>query len=98
GLQSQVASRKVHNRPQTYISESAGGDALEAVTNPIFGLKEETMSYASRLRENYSLTYEIEPEVLAATIEALNDCAQACTSDAGDDLNDPSVNEMVRCI
>ena len=56
------------------------------------------MSYASRLRENYSLTYEIEPEVLAANIEALNDCAQACTSDAGDDLNEPSVNEMVRCI
>src|SRR4029453_856158 len=33
-----------------------------------------------------------------ATIDALNDCAQACTADADDDLSEPNVAELVKCI
>jgi hypothetical protein len=36
--------------------------------------------------------------VLAATIDALNDCAQACTADADDDLSEQNLTEMVKCI
>src|SRR5207302_10417595 len=36
--------------------------------------------------------------MLAATIDALNDCAQACTADTDADLGEPNVAEMVKCI
>jgi hypothetical protein len=36
--------------------------------------------------------------VLAATIDALDDCAQACTADTAADLSEPNVTEMVKCI
>src|SRR5260370_28026158 len=40
----------------------------------------------------------VEKGVLAATIDALNDCAQACTADIDADLGEPDVAEMVKCI
>jgi hypothetical protein len=36
--------------------------------------------------------------VLAATIDALNDCAQACTAEADDDLSEQNLAELVKCI
>jgi hypothetical protein len=36
--------------------------------------------------------------VLAATIDALNECFQACTADADDDLGEQHVPELVKCI
>jgi uncharacterized membrane protein len=36
--------------------------------------------------------------VLAATIDALSDCAQACTADVDADLSEQNVAEMVTCI
>jgi hypothetical protein len=36
--------------------------------------------------------------VLAAAIDALSDCAQACTADADADLGEQNLAEMVRCI
>jgi len=36
--------------------------------------------------------------VLAATIDALNDCAQACTSDADADLSERNVSDLIKCI
>jgi hypothetical protein len=56
------------------------------------------MSYASQLLESYPRTVNVDVQVLAATIDALTDCAQACTSDADDDLSEPDVAEMVKCI
>jgi len=46
----------------------------------------------------YPGTISIDAPVLAGTIEALTDCAQACTADTDDDLSEPNVSEMVRCI
>ena len=56
------------------------------------------MSYARRLLDTYSDTFDIEAGVLAATIDALNDCAQACTADTAADLSERNVTEMVKCI
>src|SRR5690348_3427499 len=39
------------------------------------------MSYAKALLDTYPRTFDVDAAVLAATIEALNDCAQACTAD-----------------
>jgi hypothetical protein len=36
--------------------------------------------------------------VLAATLDALSDCAQACAADADADLAEQNLAEMVRCI
>ena len=56
------------------------------------------MSYASQLLESYPRTFNVDARVLAATIDALTDCAQACTADADDDLSEPNVADMVKCI
>ncbi|HXW46942.1 MAG TPA: four-helix bundle copper-binding protein, partial [Streptosporangiaceae bacterium] len=36
--------------------------------------------------------------MLAAAIDALSDCAQACNADNAADLSEPNVTEMARCI
>ena len=36
--------------------------------------------------------------LLAATLEALNDCTQACVADSDCDLGEQNVIEMVTCI
>jgi hypothetical protein len=36
--------------------------------------------------------------VLAAAIDAISDCAQACAADTDADLNEQNLAEMVRCI
>ena len=56
------------------------------------------MSYAKPLLNSYPRTFNVDAGVLAATIDALNDCAQACTADADDDLSEQNVTEMVKCI
>jgi hypothetical protein len=56
------------------------------------------MSYARQLLDTYSDTFDVEAGVLAATIDALNDCAQACTADTAADLSERNVTEMVKCI
>ncbi len=56
------------------------------------------MSYASQLLDSYPGTFTIDAGVLASTIDALTDCAQACTADADDDLSEPNVAELVKCI
>ena len=45
------------------------------------------MSYAEQILDVYR-TSTVDASVLAATIEAMNDCAQACTADADADLGD----------
>ena len=56
------------------------------------------MSYARQLLETHPGTLGVDAGVLAATIDALNDCAEACIADVDADLSEPTVSEMVKCI
>ena len=56
------------------------------------------MSYATQLLDSYPRTVNVDASVLATTIDALSDCAQACTADADDDLSEHNLQEMVKCI
>jgi hypothetical protein len=60
--------------------------------------KEEAVSYARRLLDTYARTVDVDADILAAAIEALDDCAQACTADVDADLSEPNLTEMVKCI
>ena len=55
------------------------------------------MSYASQMLDTYD-TSPIDARVLAAAIDAMNDCTQACIADTDADLGDESVAMMVACI
>ncbi|MBO0837852.1 MAG: four-helix bundle copper-binding protein [Actinobacteria bacterium] len=56
------------------------------------------MSYARQMLDSYRRDNDVDAGVLAATIEALNDCAQACAADADADLSEENLADMVRCI
>jgi len=56
------------------------------------------MSYARQLLDAYPGALSADAGVLAAAIDALGDCAQACIADADDDLSEPNLAEMVTCI
>jgi hypothetical protein len=56
------------------------------------------MSYATQMLDAYPRTFNLDTGVLAATTEAANDCAQACTACADDDLSEPDVAELIKCI
>jgi hypothetical protein len=56
------------------------------------------MSYARQLLDTYPGTLNADAPVLAAAIDALSDCAQACAADADADLAEQNLAEMVRCI
>jgi hypothetical protein len=55
------------------------------------------MSYAKQMLETDSGA-TIDADLLARTIDALSDCAQACTADADVDLRESDVAEMRTCI
>jgi hypothetical protein len=56
------------------------------------------MSYARQLLDTFPRTVSVSADLLAATIDALSDCAQACTADTDADLSEQNLAEMVRCI
>ena len=56
------------------------------------------MSYARQMLDSYPRTVNLDAGVLAATIDALSDCAQACTADIDADLSEQDLAEMVKCI
>jgi hypothetical protein len=56
------------------------------------------MSYARQMLDTYPHTFDVDAGVLAATIDALTDCAQACTADTDADLSEQNVTDMVKCI
>jgi len=56
------------------------------------------MSYARQMLETYPRPLGVDAGVLAGAIDALGDCAQACTADVAADLGEQNVAEMVRCI
>ena len=56
------------------------------------------MSYARQLLDTYTGTGIVDADVRAAAIDALSDCAQACTADIDADLSEQNVTEMVACV
>jgi hypothetical protein len=56
------------------------------------------MSYARQMLDTFSRTVDVDADLLAAAIDAMNDCAQACTADNAADLGEPNLADMVRCI
>jgi hypothetical protein len=46
------------------------------------------MSYARQMLDNYPRTVNVDASVLAAAIDAISDCAQACTADTDADLSE----------
>jgi Domain of Unknown Function (DUF326) len=56
------------------------------------------MSYARQMLDTYRGTLNVDAGLLAATIDAISDCAQACAADTDADLGEQNVTEMVRCI
>jgi Domain of Unknown Function (DUF326) len=56
------------------------------------------MSYARQMLDAYQHTVAVDAGPLAATIDALTDCAQACVADTDADLGEQNVTEMVTCI
>jgi Domain of Unknown Function (DUF326) len=56
------------------------------------------MSYARQLLDAYPGTVTADAGMLAAAIDALSDCAQACIADADADLREQDLAEMVKCI
>jgi hypothetical protein len=56
------------------------------------------MSYAKQMLDTYPRDFNLDAGVLAATIDALSDCAQACTACADDCLSEEMVADLVKCI
>jgi hypothetical protein len=56
------------------------------------------MSYARQLLDSYQGTVNVDVARLAAAIDAISDCAQACIADTDADLGEQDLPEMVRCI
>ena len=56
------------------------------------------MSYARQLLDSYQGAVNMDVAQLAAAIDAISDCAQACIADTDADLAEQDVTEMVRCI
>jgi hypothetical protein len=56
------------------------------------------MSYARQMLDTYPRDFNVDAGVLAAAIDALSDCAQACTACADDCLSEEMVAELTKCI
>jgi uncharacterized membrane protein len=56
------------------------------------------MSYARELLGTYPGAINADADVLAAAIDAVSDCAQACVADTDADLSEHNLAEMVTCI
>jgi hypothetical protein len=56
------------------------------------------MSYARQFLDTYPTGFPVDDDLLAATIDALSDCAQACTADVDADLSEKDLTDMVLCI
>ena len=56
------------------------------------------MSYAREMLGTYSGAINVDADVLAAAIDAVSDCAQACAADTDADLGEHNLAEMVKCI
>jgi hypothetical protein len=56
------------------------------------------MSYARQMLAVQPSAYTVDVELLAAAIDAISSCAQACAADNDADLSELNVIEMITCI
>ena len=56
------------------------------------------MSDARQMLDSYPRSVNVDAGVLAAAIDAISDCAQACTADTDADLSEQNLAEMAKCI
>jgi Domain of Unknown Function (DUF326) len=56
------------------------------------------MSYARQMLDTSPRAVNVDASTLAAAIDAMTDCAQACIADTDADLGEQNVTEMIRCI
>ena len=56
------------------------------------------MSYARQMLDTYPRTFDVDADVLAAAIDALSDCAQACNADNAADLGEQNVTSHRRML
>ena len=56
------------------------------------------MSYTRQMLDTYPRTVTVDATLLAAAVDAIRDCAQACAADTDADLNEQNLAEMVKCI
>ena len=56
------------------------------------------MSYARQMLDTYPRAVSVDADLLAATIDALGDCVQACIADTDADLSEQNLAEMVKCV
>lgn len=56
------------------------------------------MSYAKEMLDTYPRTFNLDADLVAETVEALYDCAQACSACADDCLSEESVADLIKCI
>jgi hypothetical protein len=69
-----------------------------STADPELPSQEGHMSYAKQMLDSSPRTFDVNEGLMAAAIDALNDCAQACTADVDHDLSEQHVPELVRCI
>lgn len=56
------------------------------------------MSHAKQMLDTYPRDFNLDADQLAAAIDAVYDCAQACTGCADACLSEDNVTELVKCI
>ena len=56
------------------------------------------MSYTRQMLDTHPRTLVVDASVLAAAVDAIRDCAQACDADTDANLNEQNLAEMVKCI
>ena len=56
------------------------------------------MSYAKQMLDTYPRDFNLDADLLVTAIDALSDCAQACTACADDCLSEQTVAELTKCI
>jgi hypothetical protein len=56
------------------------------------------MSYARQMLNTYPRAVNVDASTVAAAIDAMTDCAQACIADTDADLSEQNVTDMIRCI
>jgi hypothetical protein len=56
------------------------------------------MSFARQILDTYKFDSRVDRGILGDTIDALNDCIQACIVDTDADLSEHDLADMVKCV
>ena len=103
GLSSSPVSRRcwwLPVRPVRPAGDPLGLRVPRCICCPAFNrpFRRRALSYSRHMLDTYPGTCGVDAAVLAAAIDALSDCAQACTADVDADLSEQNLAEMVKCI